>query len=227
MSNYIEVIAIVEGKTEQVFIENILADYLGKKYIGIKATQASKSGQKGGDIKFSRVIKDLGFHLKQRPNTYVTTLIDYYGTKEWPGLDKVSSNSTPSQIAKVINTATKIEVNNYFSEQQSDRRFIPYISIHEFEALLFSDSKILSERLGINESIIFDIISEFGLPEAINDSPDTAPSKRLAQLSRNRSFSKTIDGIAIAKAIGIEKIRERCNLFDLWIKKLEEIQRNC
>lgn len=29
MSNYIEVIAVVEGKTEQVFIEKILAPYLG------------------------------------------------------------------------------------------------------------------------------------------------------------------------------------------------------
>ena len=47
MSDYIEVIAIVEGKTEQIFIESILAPYLGYKGIGIRATQVSKPGQKG------------------------------------------------------------------------------------------------------------------------------------------------------------------------------------
>lgn len=33
MSNYIEVIAIVEGKTEQIFIESILAPYIGSENI--------------------------------------------------------------------------------------------------------------------------------------------------------------------------------------------------
>lgn len=59
MSDYIEVIAIVEGKTEQVFVEQVLKPYLEEKMIFISATQASKPGQKGGDVKFSRVINDI------------------------------------------------------------------------------------------------------------------------------------------------------------------------
>jgi len=77
MSNYIEVIAIVEGKTEQIFIESILAPYIGHKNIGIRATQVSKPGQKGGDVRFSRVKRDLEHNLRQRTDTYVTTFIDY------------------------------------------------------------------------------------------------------------------------------------------------------
>jgi hypothetical protein len=45
MRNYIEVVAIVEGKTEQIFIEKIVAPYLGHKKIGVRATQISKPGQ--------------------------------------------------------------------------------------------------------------------------------------------------------------------------------------
>lgn len=46
MSSYMEIVAIVEGRTEQVFIERILAPYLGNKNIFITATQISKPGQK-------------------------------------------------------------------------------------------------------------------------------------------------------------------------------------
>jgi hypothetical protein len=225
MSNYIEVVAIVEGKTEQVFIEKILAPYLGHKYIGIRATQVSKPGQKGGDVHFSRVKRDLGDHLKQRSDTYVTTFIDYYGTKEWPGLDSVPPQASPEIIAKTVNDATKAQINTLFSAQQTDRRFIPFVAVHEFEALLFSDAEILAQQLGVEASAITTVISACGSPEAINNNPQTAPSKRLDAWSANNKFLKTITGISIAEKIGIEKIREQCPLFNSWLATFEEIQR--
>ena len=225
MSDYIEVIAIVEGKTEQIFIESILAPYLGYKGIGIRATQVSKPGQKGGDIRFSRVKRDLELHLKQRADTYVTTFIDYYGNMEWPGLDLVSPQALPAQIAETINEATKRQVYSLFSGQQAERRFIPFVAVHEFEALLFSDARTLAAQLGIDESTVTSVISETGSPEAINNSPQTAPSKRLDSWSANGKFLKTTMGIKIAQAIGIEKIRKKCHLFDGWLTRFEEIQR--
>ena len=225
MSNYIEVIAIVEGKTEQIFIESILAPYMGYKNIGIRATQVSKPGQKGGDVRFSRVKRDLELHLKQRPDNYVTTFIDFYGTKEWPGIDLVSPQAPPSQIAKSINEATKKQVVSLFSEQQAERRFVPFVAVHEFEALLFSDTEILARQMGIDESTVAMVISECGSPEAINNNPQTAPSKRLDAWSVNRKFLKTTMGITIAKEISIEKIRNECPLFNEWLTTFEDIQR--
>lgn len=225
MSNYIEVIAIVEGKTEQIFIETILAPYIGTKNIGIRATQVSKPGQKGGDVRFSRVKRDLALHLKQRTDTYVTTFIDYYGTKEWPGLDLVSQQASPAQIADTINNATRTQVVSLFPEQETERRFIPFVAVHEFEALLFSDPGILAGQLGINESKVATVISQFGSPEAINNDPLTAPSKRLDAWSPNGKFLKTTMGVTIAKAIGIKKIRSKCPLFNKWLENFEEIQR--
>lgn len=54
MSNFAEIVAIVEGKTEQIFIQDIVSPYLAEKSIYITPIIISKSGQKGGDVKFSR-----------------------------------------------------------------------------------------------------------------------------------------------------------------------------
>lgn len=225
MSKYIEVIAIVEGKTEQVFIQRVLAPYLGYKNIGMRVAQVSKPGQKGGDIRFSRVKDDLGRHLKQRSDTYITTFIDYYGIKEWPGLEFLSPQALPAQIAEKINEATKAQVISLFPAQNAVRRFIPFIAVHEFEALLFSDTKILARHLGISESKVVAVLTKCGSPEAINNSPQTAPSKRLHAWTPTGKFTKTSVGINIAKEIGIDKIRSKCPLFDAWLHIIEELQR--
>lgn len=223
MSDYIDVMAIVEGKTEQIFVQSVLAPYLAQKNIFMVATQVSKPGQKGGDVRFERVKNDLRNHLKQRSDTYVTTFVDYYGTKDWPGLDEVAAQSTPLQIAECINQTTQNEVDTLFSEQQSARRFIPYIAVHEFEALLFSDSTSLVAALEVELDTVSDVLDEFGEPEAINNHPQTAPSKRLDSWSKNGKFPKTTQGIALATEIGITKMREKCPVFNAWIVELETL----
>ncbi len=223
MNNHINVVAIVEGKTEQIFVQSLLAPYLAQKNIFMTATQVTKPGQKGGDVRFSRVKKDLGIHLKQRPDTYVTTFVDYYGTKEWPGIDSVAPNLKPDQIAEYVNEATQEQVNTLFAEQQAERRFIPYMAIHEFEALLFSDSELLAAELDVDEAEISAVLAQYNEPEAINNSAQTAPSKRLDGWSKTQKFPKTSLGIAIARRIGITQMREKCPVFNGWIGSFEAI----
>ena len=226
MSNYIEVIAIVEGKTEQIFIEKILCRYLARKNIGMRATQISKPGQKGGDIRFSRMQHDLGVHLKQRPETYVTTFFDYYGIKEWPNLDRIPAHASAANIAQIINESGKSQIISLFSEQGAERRFVPFVAVHEFEALLFSDSRILAEQLNVTEDKIANVLSECGSPEEINNNPNTAPSKRLDIWAPNKKFLKITMGITIAKQIGVDKMREACPPFNQWLSVFEQLQRN-
>lgn len=219
MSDFANVIAIVEGRTEQNFIEAVLAPYLGDKGIFIRATQVSKPGQKGGDVKFRRVLKDIERHLKQQSNTYVTTMVDYYGIKEWPGLQDARKNSDPQRISQILTSKAKNEVLGHFPKQQPERRFIPYIAIHEFEALLFSDSEILAEELDVSLSETKAICNDFQNPEFINNSRETAPSKRLIAL--NNRYSKTTFSLNIALRIGVETMRNQCPLFDEWLSNLE------
>lgn len=220
MSDYVEAIAIVEGKTEQIFIEKVLAPYLAPNNIFMTATQVSKPGQKGGDVKFSRALKDIRNHLKQRSDTYVCTFVDYYGIKEWPGVDTLAANSSPAEIAHVVNQASRAGVLEQYPDLQSDRRYIPYFAVHEFEALLFSDSEVLAQKLGIDVKSVQSVLDGCGEPEAINNSPQTAPSKRLDNWCDGK-FKKTTAGIAIAEAIGIANLREQCGVFNAWLNQLE------
>jgi hypothetical protein len=223
MNSVVEVIVIVEGKTEQTFVEKLLVPYLAGKGIILRATQVSKPGQRGGAIRFERVRRDIGNHLKQRRDTFVSTIVDYYGTTEWPGLDNIPANSTPEQIAEILNEAAKHEIIIAFPDRNPERRFIPYMAIHEFEALLFSDSAILADELGFSRALADNALTECGRPEAINNSRETAPSHRLDKWSNGR-YAKTTVGIGIAEKIGIEKMRGQCPLFDTWVKSLEQLK---
>ncbi len=134
----------------------------------------------------------------------MTIFVDYYGIKhDWPGLDSVREGATPKQIARTINHATKAMAVELFAKENAENRFIPFIAVHEFEALLFSDPAFLSSHLEVRLSDINAVLAQCGTPEAINNNPDTAPPKRLDRWSKNGKFPKTTTGIAIAKGIGI------------------------
>jgi hypothetical protein len=223
MSDYAEIVVLVEGPTEKIFISDILVPYLADKGVFMIPIIISKPGQKGGDVKFARVKNDIELHLKQRPDTYLTLFVDYYGIKnDWPGLDEAKEQSTPKSKAERINRATKTVVNKLFRDCGSERRFIPYIAMHEFEALLFSEPQELAKQLNVPQSKIDRILLECGEPENIDDSPNAAPSKRLEDLSDR--FKKTSSGIAIAKAIGLTKIRESCPIFTTWLRSVEDLR---
>jgi hypothetical protein len=223
MSEYAEIVALVEGPTEKIFIADILVPYLAARGVFMRPIIISKPGQKGGDVKFDRVKNDIELHLKQRSDTYLTLFVDYYGiNKDWPGLEEAKKQTTPKRKAERINRATKARVNELYRDWDSERRFIPYVSMHEFEALLFSEPQKLAEQLNVSKSKIDRILSDCGEPENIDDSPQTAPSKRLEDLSDR--FKKTSTGITIAKAIGLTKIRERCPIFTNWLRFVEDLR---
>lgn len=223
MSNFMEVIVIAEGYTEKRFMDEILSPYMAGKNIFMQTPLVGKPGKKGGDVRFSRVARDIEMHLKQRKNTFVSTFVDYYGIKkDWPGLDDARKCNSPKAIADAMNLATRKKVVSAFADQGADDRFIPFIAVHEFEALLFSDSEILASQLNVDISMIEKILNDCGEPERINNSPDSTPSRRLKRLYA--PYKKKTTGITIANLIGIEKIRRNCPLFDEWLSALEKLQ---
>lgn len=134
--------------------------------------------------------------------------------------------SCPTAMEKEgkIEIATLAKITELFPDHNIEERFIPYIEMHEFEALLFSNALILASEIGIDTDKIEDILDEFGEPEEIDDGPDTAPSKRL--MSLNKSYRKVAMGKSIAEAIGISTIREKCPHFDQWVTRLEQLGDN-
>ena len=101
-------------------------------------------------------------------------------------------------------------------------RFVPYVVMHEFEGLLFSDPDRFAQSLGKPDltSGFQAIRAEFQTPEDINDSPDTAPSKRVLNLYQG--YQKPLMGTLAMEEIGLDTVRGACPLFDAWIAVLEQ-----
>jgi len=222
MSDFAELVVLVEGPTEQRFIKQVLAPYLAQSQVYVTPIILDKPGQKGGDVKFSRAKKDIGRHLKQRSDTWISMMVDYYGIRsDWPGYAESKKQNGHVKKAEVMNQATAEKVAELFPEQNPGKRFIPYVSMYEMETLYFSDPECLARNLDVPRNSIDAILGECGEPEKINDHPTTAPSKRLEQLSSR--FKKTTTGIAVAEQIGIQKIREACPIFDAWLDTISAL----
>jgi len=222
MSEYIEVFIVCEGQTEQTFIREVLAPERVHKSIFLYPVLIGKPGRQGGNIKFDRAKVDIGGFLKQRSDTYISTMFDYFRLEpNWPGNEKTQGKLTATKKAEKIEVATLAEIEKLFPEYNIKKRFIPYIEMYEFEAMLFSNPSILAEKISVRLSQIENILTECKEPEEINDGANTSPSKRLITLQND--YRKVVMGTTISKAIGIKNIREKCPHFDRWLTILEQL----
>ena len=214
---------ICEGQTEEKFIRDVLSPSMSVKQIYLYPSLIGKVGHKCGNFKFERLLTDVRAQLLDDKTAYCTTFFDFYGLPEdFPGKADAKVLKSTSEKANCLLRAMQTSLQEKLGTEPL-RRFIPYVQMHEFEGLLFSDiegfvrgikqTRLLGEFLRIKES--------FNSPEDINNSPETAPSKRIVNLYP--SYKKTIHGTLAAKAIGLNAIRNECPLFDAWLKKLEKL----
>lgn len=224
----ISVYVICEGQTEQLFVGNVLAPVFADRCIFLNPCRLGA----GGDVKFDKFCSNVRNFLKQENTTYVTPFIDFYGVNgAWPDLEKAKRQNFAEAKFETFCSATvaalKETLKAEFSPQCIETRFIPYVSMHEFEALLFSDYQILADYFGGKSNDVARILKKnYASPEEINDSVNTAPSKRIDKISqelRNRNFQKTRDGLTLAQLITLETMRTSCPLFNRWLEKLESL----
>jgi hypothetical protein len=213
-------IIVVEGDTEKEFVDKVLSPYLFSK--GLQSVNCFKiKHTKGGLTKYQHLKTDL-VNCVYEQNVIVSTLIDFYALpKDFPryndSFEIINKADKLSFLEKAIVKDIETEKNNYFPN------LIPYIQLHEFEALVFSSIEGILSLFGNNEakfSEIEKIINSYPNPEDINDSISTAPSKRLKNLIKG--YSKVNDGIMIIEEIGIETILKKCPRFRTWVETLIE-----
>jgi hypothetical protein len=217
---------IVEGPTEESFVSGPLAEVLWPRQIYITPIILGVPGQKGGRTNYARVEKDIRTLLKQDPSSYCTTMIDYYGLGD--GFPGTPAPAHLGNIEKVehIERAVKDDICRKIPESRPDVRLIPYLSLHEYEGLLFSDPDAFAGALGQGQlaNRLHQIRGEFPTPEDINDDPHTAPSKRVLEIYP--AYKKVIEGTIAARAVGIHRIRQECPHFRRWLEKLEALPLN-
>lgn len=187
----------VEGKSERKFVEQTLVLHLSNFGVFVQIHDMK------GKISVDRVREKLNRLIHHYD--FVTTLYDFYGFK------RLEANETKKTLEKKRKKSIK-------SKQQN--KIIPYIQMYEFEALLFSDAKIMANNLNISQSWIDNILNKFNDLEGINNSKETAPSKRI---EKNATYIKTQHAPKILQEIGLPKIRKKCQGFNEWITQLEKL----
>ena len=211
MSDHKMVRIVVEGPTEEKFIKQIVAPHLLLSK-GVQAIPVVLHG----NVSFDRVRKDVINSLKGNVEA-VSYFVDYYGLKDWPEKNSIQINSTPQQTGVRHDSGDPIEWGEKMIRHYEALGIDP-----KTKTLLFSDSAILAKELGIEQTVVDEVLSQFnGNPENINSSPETAPSKRLESWKEN--YKKTVDGIAIADKIGLPAMRAKCPLFNAWLSAIEAL----
>lgn len=212
-------IAIVEGPTERRFVEESLAPWMAERGVFLHARVMGKFGHKGGVKSFRAFQEEAVMHLKNPHWRVVTTMIDYYGMPpKWNGRSEAASKRFEDK-ALAVEDAWNAEIRRIQGDRHDPSRYLPYVQMHEFEALLFSDTDAIADLLGdeLREPLA-NTRRAFRSPEEINDDPLTAPSKRLMTI--HPPYAKIREGITIAARIGIDRMLSECPHFKSWIDKL-------
>lgn len=210
---------ICEGQTEESFVNQLLLPYFIQQNILVQAPLIGKPGHKGGNVNLPRLLTDLGKILNADRSAYCTTLFDYYGlASDFPGKAEADQQNDLVKKNEVIHTALHKAVEDKLGAEVASR-FIPYIQMYEFEALLFSDPELMEDKLKAKGFVA--IRESFDSPEHINNSPQTAPSKRI--LTLHSTYNKVLNGSILAQNITLDIIRKECLLFDAWLSKINNL----
>lgn len=218
-------ILVVEGQSEEAFGNHTLAPHLLNHdiyavvtIVGTPTKRGSRPLQKGGGA-FKYWERDIRRALGgPETNVRVTTLFDLYGLPpDFPDAHLHCAEPNTSRRCESLESALGGRIN--------DGRFIPYIQRHEFEALVLASIDPLASLFDARDDL--DGLASLkrsldgAAPEDVNDSPDTAPSKRIKRLVPG--FSKLIHGPKAIQLTGLATVRARCPRLDVWIKRLEAL----
>ena len=214
-----KILILVEGQTEETFVKTVLNPHLETfdrhAIPKIIATKIVKRGNqfKGGVPDCDNVRRQIFRLLGDTSAVVVTTFIDYYALPDtFPGKLAVQG-TTPLQRVQYLEDQLRPDI--------GDPRFLPYYSLHEFEALLFSAPTEIATTLTSPQTsaTLQGIRGQFRSPEDINDNPQTCPSARIKRLFPG--YQKPLYGSLISQRIGLPQMRAECGHFNDWLQKLE------
>lgn len=214
-----------EGQTELRFVKTVLAPHLAQFNVFVDARcvltskdrRASKE-YRGGLLSYDIAKRDIQGWLKEEKDAQCrfSTMFDLYALPDsFPGYEEAMKIADPYRRVEHLEEALRNDIN--------DRRFIPYIQLHEFEALILVAPCRLGEVYFEHEKPIRNLIAMVGdqNPELIDDGAETAPSKRI--LKEIPEYDKVTAGVAVAGGIGLPILRQRCRHFGEWLSGLEQL----
>ncbi len=214
---------VVEGATEQQFAIQVLGPHLLSSNVAVTKPQLVPTGKsgRGGVVNYEHVKRAITSWARQErgPDVAFSTMFDLYKLpRNFPGYVAAKAKTTPYSVVESLEES--------LAEDIGDDRFVPYIQLHEFEAMLFSDPRMLSGSFSRREKEVAELVriaDKCGNPEEIDDGESTSPSKRIIELIPEYRGAKRVVGSDVARQIGIDKIRNACKHFSDWLTKLEQL----
>lgn len=215
-----KVLVLVEGPTEEGFIKRILGTYLATKEIFLAPTiiktkrEIRGPDHKGGVNSYQQVKRDITPLLYDTSADIITTMIDYNALPaNFPGYHQRPSGTCYERVKFM---------ENQFSADINHTKFLPYLQLHEFEALVFaSEDKLSTAFINVPKKIaqVTAINGSFASPEEINENPNSAPSKRLRGIFPD--YQKILHSQLILSQVELDELRTKCSHFNSWLTKLE------
>ena len=211
---------LVEGQTEESFIGEAIVPFYAQLGIFIQPIIVSTSQScRGGVTSYTKIKPQIENLCKQDRKAWVTTFFDLYAL---PNDFPMKSSSGYSSLNNCHDKVDFLE--NALQQDISEQNFLPYIMLHEFEALLFVDPDKF--EWWVDDASIIDSLHQikesYSSPEEINNSPQTAPSKRILGLIPD--YKKVVQGTIIAMEIGLDEMRRQCLHFNHWLDRLENLR---
>ncbi|MBZ0254161.1 MAG: DUF4276 family protein, partial [Candidatus Methylomirabilis sp.] len=177
---------------------------------------------RGGISKYEQIKRDLDLWLCERTaeNDRFTTMIDLYRLpRDFPGWSQCLVTDDPyERVARL---------EKRLGEDVDSPRFVPYIQLHEFEALILADPCRLTDAFPDEADAVQRLVclaEGFPTPEHIDEGDETAPSKRIFAEIPDYKERKASAGPMVAESIGLACLRARCTHFGEWLGKLEALR---
>jgi hypothetical protein len=217
---------VVEGETEERFLRKVLYNHFITQGIHIEAQQwltNRKLGIGGGGSNFDLIENHL-IRLMARyqydKEVFISVMVDLYA------FPKRGNTVYDDEVRKQQNGKNKaLLLQDKMKVRMQYQNFIPYVQLHEYEALLLSKPNALlsfyTDKAQEIENLKLEIAGM--QPEEINETPEGAPSKRIIKYLPRYEKQKTTAGVATAEQIGLPFLRENCPHFNDWVTKLESI----
>lgn len=217
----------VEGQSELQFASTMLRDHLAARGVVLPKPRMTlfsrrhRVRHRGGVRGYEPVKKDIVCWLRQEKDRHVrfSTMIDLYALPaDFPGHAEAAGMRDPYVRVELLEAALARDI--------GDPRFIPYLQLHEFEALLLADPGRFDKQYpeAKREVVLLqEMVAEFDSPEKIDDGEQTAPSKRIGRLFPDYLDAKPAATAVIAPAVGLAAMRSKCPHFDQWLRRLESL----
>lgn len=216
--------AVVEGQTEETFVNQVLAPSLGARNVFVDVHRVTTGRtrtqlHRGGISRYEQLKNDVVLWMKQDKNrdARFTTMVDLYRLpNDFPGYKGCRAKIDPFERVRCLEENLRSDI--------PDHRFIPYIQLHEFETLLFSEVTAFATAFPNQPQLLeslSEILNTFPSPEHINENPDQSPAARILELIPG--YAKPVSGLLIVKTIGLDVLRNRCAHFAAWMDCLEKL----